>query len=105
LSSDGLGGRVAAGLDPCAALQIAVEVPPGESRRVAFGLGEGAGAAQAAELATRYASLATVDDAIARAERFWHDTLGAIEVRTPDDSFDLLVNRWLLYQALSCRIW
>ena len=100
-----LGGRVGAGLDPCGALQIAIEIPPGESRRVAFVLGQGSAAAHAAELAARYASVAAVDDAIGRAERFWDDTLGAIEVRTPDDSFDLLVNRWLLYQALSCRIW
>ena len=105
LFRDELGGRAGAGLDPCAALQITIEIPPGESRRVAFVLGQGATAAQAAELAARYASLAAVDDAIARAERFWDDTLGAIEVHTPDDSFDLLVNRWLLYQALSCRIW
>ncbi|MGB2714702.1 MAG: glucoamylase family protein [Vicinamibacterales bacterium] len=105
LSRERLGGRVGAGLDPCAALQIAIEIPPGETRRVAFVLGQGATAAQAAALATRYSSLAEVDDAIARSARFWDDTLGAIEVRTPDDSFDLLVNRWLVYQALSCRIW
>ena len=49
--------------------------------------------------------LGEVDDAIGRSARFWDDTLGAMEVHTPDDSFDLLVNRWLLYQALSCRIW
>src|SRR6185369_3408856 len=82
-----------------------IEIPPGESRRVAFVLGQGATSAHAVELAARYESLAAADNAIAGIESFWDDTLGAIEVRTPDDSFDLLVNRWLLYQALSCRIW
>jgi cyclic beta-1,2-glucan synthetase len=100
-----LGGRVGAGLDPCAALQITLEIPAGETRRVAFVLGQGANRSQAADLAARYGDLAEVDAAIARSARFWDGTLGAVEVHTPDDSFDLLVNRWLLYQALSCRIW
>ena len=105
LFRESLGGRVGAGLDPCAALQIAIEIPPGESRRVAFALGQANDASHAVALAARYARLAEVEDAIGRSARFWDDTLGAIEVHTPDDSFDLLVNRWLLYQALGCRIW
>src|SRR4029453_6029271 len=72
---------------------------------LAFVLGQGHDASHAADLAARYSSLEAVDDAIARSARFWDDTLGALQVHTPDDSFDLLVNRWLLYQALSCRIW
>jgi cyclic beta-1,2-glucan synthetase len=105
LFHDSLDGQHGAGLDPCGALQIAIEIPPGETRRVAFVLGQGSDASHAAALAARYARLAEVDEAIARSARFWEDTLGAIQVHTPDDSFDLLVNRWLPYQALSCRIW
>ena len=100
-----LAGRVGAGLDPCATLQVGVRLEPGETRRIAFVLGQGETADRAADLAGRYSHLQAAEDAFIRAEQFWDDTLGAVQVRTPDDSFDLLVNRWLLYQALSCRIW
>jgi cyclic beta-1,2-glucan synthetase len=105
LFRDTLGGRLGAGLDPCAALQIGVVIPPGESRSLAFVLGQGQNAEHAAELAAQYARLANVHDAFERSMQFWDETLGAVQVQTPDDSFDLMVNRWLLYQALGCRMW
>ena len=105
LLRDRLAGRTGAGLDPCGALQIALELEPGESRRVAFALGEGRDRAHAIELAARYASLAHAEASLAGAERQWNDTLDAVRVSTPDDSFDLIVNRWLLYQTLACRVW
>jgi cyclic beta-1,2-glucan synthetase len=105
LFRDRLGGRSGAGLDPCGAIQIDVVVEAGESRRIAFALGQGQTAAEAADLAGRYSSLAHADDALSEVERFWDETLGAVRVSTPDDSFDLVVNRWLLYQTLSCRVW
>ena len=100
-----LAGRTGAGLDPCGALQVGIEIPPGESRTVAFVLGQGRDHAHAVEVASRYASVAQAQSAFASVERGWDDVLGAVQVRTPDDSFDLIVNRWLLYQSLSCRVW
>jgi cyclic beta-1,2-glucan synthetase len=100
-----LGRRTGAGLDPCGAIQLAMDIEPGESRRVVFALGQGRDRAHAVELATRYSALAETEATLAATERMWESILGAVQVRTPDDSFDLIVNRWLLYQTLSCRVW
>ncbi len=100
-----LRGRSGAGLDPCAVLHITIDLAAGETRRVAFVLGQAHDDGRARALAQRYASVEAVEDAIAAATGAWDSMLGTIEVSTPDDSFDLMVNRWLAYQSLGCRVW
>jgi cyclic beta-1,2-glucan synthetase len=99
-----LSGRVGPALDPCCALQSVVELPPGGRVEVLFLLGQGAGVEAARELVRRYRA-ADLDAALAEVKRSWDDVAGALQVKTPDRSMDLLLNRWLIYQTLSCRIW
>ena len=101
----GLSGVVQAGLDPCAALQLHIELPPGGSDEIWFLLGQGVDRAEAITLATRYQDPTQVEQAWQAANGFWNDLLGTVQVRTPDPAMNLLLNRWLLYQSLSCRIW
>jgi cyclic beta-1,2-glucan synthetase len=98
-------GRTGAGLDPCAALQVPLVIEPGGTRRLAFVLGHGRDRGEALELATRYSSLAACEEALGAAVERWNALLDAVQVKTPDDSFDLIVNNWLPYQTLGCRVW
>ena len=93
-----------AGMDPCAALQTSFELAGGARTQVIVLLGEAEGATAAVDLIRRGRS--SDHEATLRAvSGFWDETLGAVQVRTPDRSMDILLNRWLVYQTLACRLW
>jgi cyclic beta-1,2-glucan synthetase len=102
--SGALSGKVGAGFDPCGALQTSLELKPGAQAEIVFFLGQTENADRSRELLNRYRKEnlgALLDDV----KRRWDDTLCNVQVTTPDPSMDVLLNRWLLYQTLSCRIW
>lgn len=99
-----LSGRLGAALDPCAALQTSVELAPGEMTDIILLLGDAEGEEAARELVNRYRS-ADVEATLADAMAVWDELLNAVQVRTPDRSMDLMLNGWLLYQTLACRVW
>jgi len=100
-----LGNRDGAGLDPCAALQTTIQLEPHEGREIIFILGEESTRENAAKLISRFTQPIKVNEAFENVLSYWDDLLGTVEVKTPDAALDVMLNRWLLYQALSCRIW
>ena len=93
-----------AGLDPCGALRTTVELPPNGTVEIVFFLGEAASAEEARSLIARYRT-ADLDAVLSDVARYWDDVLGAVQVKTPDRPMDIMLNGWLLYQTLACRIW
>jgi len=105
MTRSGLSGRVGAALDPCAAMQVVFELGSGEEREIVFTLGAGRNADDAAGLARRFRDSAAARKSLEAVWRYWHHTLGAVQVETPDPCVNLLTNGWLLYQTIACRFW
>jgi cyclic beta-1,2-glucan synthetase len=101
----GLSLRNGAGLDPCAAFRVTVDMAPGEQRDVVCMLGQTGSVAEARKLVFSYQEDTAFENSLAQTKTWWNNLLGGIEVHTPDFAADLMINRWLQYQGLSCRIW
>ncbi|MEO7649462.1 MAG: glycosyl transferase, partial [Bryobacteraceae bacterium] len=100
-----LSGRVGAALDPAAVLQTSISLQPGEETDVVCLLGEEASAEAVRTLAARYSGIEQVHEALTATKQWWEKKLNAVQVRTPIESVNILMNRWLPYQTLSCRFW
>ncbi len=99
-----LSGRTGAAFDPCSALQAMIEIPPGGRTTVVWLLGQAESRQHARQLIRQYrtddldAHLKVVTDN-------WARVLEVVQVKTPDRALDLMLNQWLLYQTLACRLW
>ncbi|MDN4061555.1 glucoamylase family protein [Massilia sp. YIM B02769] len=102
LARAGLSGAAGAALDPCAALQVAFELQPGEQKELVFMLGAGA---DAPGLVRRHRGAPAAAAAFEKLRAWWDETLGAVRIATPDPALDMLANGWLLYQTIGCRLW
>jgi cellobiose phosphorylase len=99
-----LSARLGAGMDPCGALQTRIELPPHTQIELTFALGDAACEADAQALIAQYRDTDT-DSVLAEVAAQWIGVLDTVQVQTPDRATDVLLNDWLLYQVLACRVW
>jgi cyclic beta-1,2-glucan synthetase len=104
LGTAALSGRVGGGFDPCGALQTRVELEPGAEAEIVLFLGQAGSRADALDCIGKYRAF-DLDAALKAVTDFWDQTLGTVQVKTPDRSMDVILNGWLLYQTLVCRLW
>ncbi|QOY62530.1 cyclic beta 1-2 glucan synthetase [Lysobacter sp. H21R4] len=103
LTREHLSGQIGAGLDPVAAIQVPITLEPGERRETVFRLGMGKDWGECVAVARRHRGSGAAHDALDRVRMYWLQTLGAIQVDTPEPAFNVLANGWLMYQTIACR--
>ncbi|AMP10133.1 glycosyltransferase 36 associated family protein [Collimonas arenae] len=101
-----LSGKVGASLDPCAAMQVQFDLNPGQQREIVFIFGMAdTRQTNVSNLVQRYRGTSAAHDALQAVHAFWAQTLGTVQVDTPDPALNVLANGWLMYQTIACRMW
>jgi cellobiose phosphorylase len=100
-----LSGKTGAGIDPCAALQIPLDLDSGREREIVFRIGAGKDHREAMELIKQFQGTKAADTALKKVREFWTNTIESLQIETPDPSLNMLTNGWLIYQVMSCRLW
>ncbi|MFN5061439.1 MAG: GH36-type glycosyl hydrolase domain-containing protein [Pseudomonadota bacterium] len=99
-----LSTKTGAGHDHCAALHVTVTLKPKEEKNIIFFLSEHSSMDSMRKEAPRYKSLQMQRVELQGVQLFWRDLLSSIEIQTPSESFNLMMNGWLLYQTVACRL-
>ncbi|KAB3534392.1 glycosyl transferase [Alkaliphilus pronyensis] len=105
LKREGLSNNIGAGLDPCIALQITVSIDINQEVQLGFFIGQEKDEAKCTQLIEKYKVLQNINEALITVKDFWWSSLDTVKVKTPDLSMDIMLNQWLLYQTVACRLW
>ena len=100
-----LSGKVGLALDPCAALQVPFDLADGEEHEIIFRLGSGKDSHEASSIAEKFRGSTVACDSLEKVKNYWKQTIGALQVETPDAAINHITNGWLTYQTLSSRVW
>ena len=92
------------GYDPCGAIQVAITLFPKETKTIIFALGQSVSGTDISQLKRKYSCLPNINMELEKVEGHWRKLLGIVQVKTSDRALDILVNGWLLYQTISCRL-
>jgi cyclic beta-1,2-glucan synthetase len=100
-----LSQRTGVAMDPCFALQTIVELYPNESAQIITVLGESGSTEQIKAICNYYKDGNNARNALEKTKNWWDKFHSKFQLQSPDKTLDLMFNRWLSYQNLSCRMW
>ena len=100
-----LSNNVGAGLDPCLAVTSKIHLEPNMEIELIAMLGENEEIDSISNTIVEFEDFKRVDAELQKVKDYWDKLLHTLQVKTPDKSMDLMLNGWLMYQTIVCRLW
>jgi len=100
-----LSGKTGDALDSCAAIQVVFDLEDNEEYEIVFRLGAVRDHDDIVNIIRDFKGASVAHNALDKVKKYWQQTLGVLQIETPDAALNIISNGWLNYQALACRIW
>ena len=91
--------------DSIGSIKTGINIEPGETKNLNFFLGIKKNKKAISSSLIKFSNQKNIDDALAGVKLFWQKTFDTLVIETPDEAMNLLVNKWLRYQAIAGRLW
>ena len=82
-----------------------MNLEPFESKEIVLSLGEENNMLNAKDMAYKYSKISNAKEELNRAKRYWYEILTRVQVKTPLESMNILLNGWAIYQTIVSRLW
>ena len=93
------------GYEPCGAIMVEVTIDAKGEKSISFYMGQSNSNEDIKSLLDKYKDITAAEEELEMVRKQWRDITGKIKVKTPDKSMDIMLNGWLVYQTISCRLW
>lgn len=86
------------------AIEFQVELQALESKEISIVLGAEESIINCQDNAYKYGKISNVKEEYKKVKEYWEDITGKVQVKTPVESMNILLNGWLIYQTISARL-
>ena len=100
-----LSNTVGLGYNPCSVIEINIDIPVNGEKEMVFLLGEEKDPERGYSLINKYKNINVSKNAFNEVKEFWNSILARVQIETPDNTMNYMINSWLMYQNIACRVW
>ena len=90
---------------PCIAIKVELEIKPFETKELSINLGQEDNILDVKERAYKYGNILSCKEELKKTKNFWEEKLTKVQVKTPLESMNIMLNGWAAYQTIVSRLW
>lgn len=93
------------GQNSCIAIEMIIELEGYEDKTISISLGQEDNLIDAKDIAYKYSNIQNCNEEIKNVKDYWYEILNRLQIKTPIESMNIMLNGWIVYQTINSRLW